>query len=405
MRLNTQHARGLLLTALMLLTAGIPLASAASGPDTLTVCADGCDHTSIQAAVDAAGEDDTIEIGPGTYNERIQITADRGSAEGLTLHGAGQNVTVLDGTDINRDAIKITVDDVTIRDLTVQNYGGNGIFYDGVTGFHVTDVSAIRNGPYGIYAIRSEAGIFEDSFASEHADSGFYLGETDACECLIRNVVAVDNLIGYSGTGAAHILIEDSVWRRNAAGIVPNVLPQEPVPQTNLIIKDNLVENNNNQSATDRWTFSGGIHVPSGLGIVLAGGIDDLVTKNVVRDHHRGGIVVAFLFTEPSLNRIIDNTVADNGVDILWDGGGVNNCFEENTHPDGSPATFNAGTVWNTVETLPDCDTPNAGAPDPILMERLVTLLVFDCEPDEFHANPTNILDDAEPCDEHATGL
>lgn len=386
----------LALTSILLLTALTPTVGADGG--TTHTVAPGED---IQSVIDGASPGDTIFIEAGVHSQALEVTTPE-----LTIMGAGENLTFLDGTGNQNNGIKITADHVTIRDLTIRNFGGNGIYYDGVTGFHVDEVSAIRNGPYGIYAIRSEAGVFEDSFATGHADSGFYLGETTACECTIRNVVAVDNLIGYSGTGASHIVIKDSTWRRNAAGIVPNVIPTaEPTPQTNLIIMDNLVEDNNNQTATDKWTFSDGVHVPSGLGIVIAGGIDDLVTKNVVRGHDRAGIAMAFLFTEPSLNRVIDNTVSDNEVDILWDGGGVNNCFEGNAHPDGSPATFDAGILWNTAGTLPDCDTPNAGPPDPFMMERLVTLLVFDCEPDEFHSNPASIVDDEPPCDEHVTGL
>lgn len=386
----------LFLTALMLLTAGLPVANASDDGTTHAV-APGDD---VQAVIDAASPGDTIFLEAGIHRQALEITTPE-----LTIAGAGENVTILDGTDIGANGIKITANDITIRGLTVQNFGGNGIFYDGVTGFLVEEVSAIDNGPYGIYAIRSEVGEFRDSFATGHADSGFYLGETEACECTIQDVLAVDNLIGYSGTGAAHIVIKDSTWRRNAAGIVPNVLPNEPVPQTNLVIKDNLVEDNNNQEATDQWTFSGGVHVPSGLGVVIAGGIDDLVTKNVIREHDRAGIAIAWLFTQPSLNRVIDNTVSNNEVDILWDGGGVNNCFEGNAGPDGTPATFDAGTVWNTAGTLPDCDTPNAGPPDPFMMERLATLLVFDCEPDEFRADPAGSLMGNEACEEHATGL
>jgi pectin methylesterase-like acyl-CoA thioesterase len=37
----------------------------------LTVCPDGCNYTSIQAAVYAAHPNDTIEVQSGTYNESV----------------------------------------------------------------------------------------------------------------------------------------------------------------------------------------------------------------------------------------------------------------------------------------------------------------------------------------------
>ena len=40
----------------------------------ITVCASGCDYTTIAAAVTAAANGDTILIGPGTYTENITLT-------------------------------------------------------------------------------------------------------------------------------------------------------------------------------------------------------------------------------------------------------------------------------------------------------------------------------------------
>jgi len=47
-------------------------AGAVSGA-TYTVCGSGCDFTSIQAAVDAASNGDTINVGAGTYNENMVV--------------------------------------------------------------------------------------------------------------------------------------------------------------------------------------------------------------------------------------------------------------------------------------------------------------------------------------------
>jgi hypothetical protein len=191
------------------------------------------------------------------------------------------------------------------------------------------------------------------------------------------------------------VTIKDSVWKHNAAGIVPNVLPQEPVPQTNLVVVDNKVVDNNYAEASDKWQFSGGVYVPDGLGVVIAGGADNLVAENTITGHERAGLAMVFLFTEPSLNRVVDNTF-DNGdasfqpgprdlfteqaVDVLWDGGGANNCFAANERPDGSAITYDAGAVWNAAG-LPDCGTPNAGAPAPNLAARELSLLLYGCEP------------------------
>lgn len=399
-----------IIASALLLTTVFPSLATAADDGVEVACttldqANECEHTTVQAAVDAADAGDTVRILPGTYEEAVTVPP---SKEDLTIDGAGMNVTVLDGEDATgANAIFIRADGVLIKDLTVQNYASNGVYYDGVTGFYVTDVSAEWNGLYGIYAIRSEVGWVRDSYAEGHPDSGFYIGEVQHCECVIENVHAAWNLIGYSGTAASHVTIRDSTWQHNAAGIVPNVLPQEYYPQQHLVVINNTIRENNNEWASKTWHFSDVVHVPAGFGVILAGGINDLVTENTIVDNNKAGVALAWLFTEPSGNRVIDNAMAngagvpdetvepieDDGVDILWDGGGANNCFEDNTRPGEAEVTWDAGPFWNTLGTLPDCSTPNAGAPSADGMAREVSLLVFHCEPGQLAEDDGHVTD------------
>ena len=79
------------LPALFLTAAALAVSASA---ETITVCTKGCDHTSIQAAIDAAAEaGDVIEIGPGVWMENLY------SNKQLTLRGAGPDLTIIDGSD------------------------------------------------------------------------------------------------------------------------------------------------------------------------------------------------------------------------------------------------------------------------------------------------------------------
>lgn len=288
-----------------------------------------------------------------------------------------------DGHHAEYDAIHVTADDVTVRDLHVEGYNGNGVYYAGVQGFHVTRVDTVDNGAYGIYAIRSTMGVFEDSYASGHYDSGFYLGEVTRCDCVIRNVTAEENLLGYSGTGAGFITIEDSTWRDNAAGIVPNVLPNEPEAQINTDIEDNLIVDNNNRTAFRQWHFAGSLHAPVGSGVIIGGGSFNTVAQNDVRNHSRAGVVVTYMFTEPSGNAVIENEFTDNELEVWWDGGGANNCFSDNT-VDKEALEYDAGVYWNQQGDLPECTNDDYATPaDPEQLAEIGTPTVFGCELDE----------------------
>lgn len=346
----------------------------------------------IQAVVDAASPGDTVLLAPGVFHQSVKV-----HVEDLTLAGSGPGVSVLDGTrgndTIDENGISVTADGVTVRNLTVQEFGGNGVVFYDQTGFYVENVAAHRNSPYGIYAFESRIGHFRDSVATGHADSGFYVGNVRSCQCVIEGVLAEGNLIGYSGTAASQVTIRDSVFRDNAAGVVPNVLPTEPNPQLYLYVHDNRIVDNNNETASEMWHFGGIAHVPAGLGVVIAGGSANLVTDNVITGHHLAGVAVTWLFTEPSLNEVVDNDLDNPATpdhprarDIVWDGGGVNNCFEANGDP-----TFDAGVVWNTLGTLPDCQTPNAAPPDPGQLARTLSLVLMGCEPDDQPGEPCHV--------------
>jgi parallel beta-helix repeat protein len=411
------RATAAILASVALLSVGIVPVSSAEDSTTFVVCQDpdatgGCEYGFVQNAVEDASEGDRIEIRPGVYHQDVTVY----EPDGITIAGAGPGETVLDGTQAEQDSHGIYIpgaDDVTVRDLTVRNFAdGNGIYFSGVTGFHVTDAEAMDNGAYGIYADQSTNGVFEDSHASGHYDAGFYLGNVDHCDCTIRDVVSEDNLIGYSGTSSSDLVIRDSVFRNNAAGVVPNVLDPGANPPSDMLVTGNLFDDNNNEEMSTNHQVAG-FYVPEGFGVINAGGMDNVWADNTFVDHERAAFAQIWLFYDPVFNVVQGNTfvtqdvdveqagaddlVHEAPVDILWSGGGVDNCFEGNERADGSPVTFDAGPVWNTAGTLPDCDTPNAGAPAPNSLARQLSLMMTRCEPSEHDLSGPGL--DEEACD------
>ncbi len=177
-------------------------------------------------------------------------------------------------------------------------------------------------------------GRFEHSYASGHPDSGFYIGQCYPCHAVIDDVVAEWNGIGYSGTNAGGDLkIVNSVWTNNQGGIVPNSLDSEAnPPQREAYIAGNLVYDNNNQEAPAKDVQAAAL----GTGILLAGGIGNVVERNAVWDHGNYGVLVSPILDE-NLWITEDNTVRDNLVRgsgradlaLAAPAGGAD-CFEDN---------------------------------------------------------------------------
>jgi hypothetical protein len=140
------------LLAAVLLVAGFALVSRTpADAASRTVCAIGCPFATIQAAVDAAADGDTIKIKKGAYVENVVLTD-----KSLTLQGAGALATVVDGGGVGR-AFTITgtfgVTRVKLADLTItggQTPDLGGGISCGSAELTVTDASIVHNATQGL---------------------------------------------------------------------------------------------------------------------------------------------------------------------------------------------------------------------------------------------------------------
>jgi hypothetical protein len=301
---------------------------------------------SIQSAVNAAQPGDWILIAPGTYHE--QGSAGAGvliTTPGIHLRGMDRNGVVVDGTlpgfgtcsnapeaqmrvPGGRNGIEVfKVDGVTIENLTVCNFlgdahgsGGNEVWWNGgdgsgaigmgtYAGRYLTasttyfDAATVVGGQYGVFVSNARGpGVIEHAYASNMIDSSFYVGACPDCNAVLRHVHAENSALGYSGTNAGgHLLIQDSEWNDNRAGIVPNSLANDdpPSPQDGAcpgragksctIIERNYVHDNNNANTPAAGLTAG---APVGTGIELTGGRNNLVRNNIVEHNGAWGILV-----------------------------------------------------------------------------------------------------------------
>ncbi len=312
------------------------------------------DKPTIQDAVNAAQPGDLILVAPGTYHEAVKVcTSD------LTIRGEDRNQTILDGQSKLTNGFTVQADNVIIENMTAHHYVGNGFYWTDQTGYRGSYLTAYDNGDYGIYAFGSKRGEFDRSYASGSPDSGFYIGQCYPCDALITDVVSEWNGLGYSGTNAGgNLIIQDSEWAHNSAGIVPNTLDSEKgPPERGTSVIGNYVHDNGNEKAPyNLWS-----HIPLGDGILVPGGDLNYIANNRVANNSEYGILVLGNIDQnfwlASGNVVRGNTVTSSGVaDLaLSSPSGANNCFADNkaattvppllevSHPCGSPITLVGG--------------------------------------------------------------
>lgn len=284
----------------------------------------------IQAAVDAAQPGDLVLISPGTYREAVDVTTDE-----ITIRGLDRNTVVLDGNFELDNGIRVVgANGVAIENLTAQNFTKNGFFWTGAVGYRGSYLTAYRNGDYGIYAFDSVNGQLEDSYGSGSPDAGFYIGQCFPCDAVIDNVIGEYNGLGYSGTNSGgNLLIVNSTFRYNRAGVVPNSGSYELCyPQRDSTIVGNLVYSNNQP---DTPAIDVAI-LAMGNGILSAGGVRNTISRNLVFDHDKTGIgLVPFLEEDPN----DDLPTKDE-----WD-------VDCSTQKAQAPATPTGGLLWDSQET------------------------------------------------------
>lgn len=288
------------------------------------------DFKTIQKAVNAAKPGSTIVIQPGVYREQVFV-----KTPNLIIRGVDRFRTILNGGDeLDNGFVVDGANNVAIKNMTVRNYLGNGIYFFNMKGYTADKIDAIKNRVYGIYAFDSYEGVIKNSFGWGSGDSAFYVGQCLGCAAVLENIISQYNYLGYSGTNATGVVIRDSVFKNNGAGIVPNTLPTEELPPNRGTFMYNNLVVNNNYSTVPPAGFSETVGIPFGTGIWFAGIMNSEAIGNTVRNHDRYGILITQSIQQDSIpmnNRVLDNFVRDSGMyDLAWDGTGQDNCFSGN---------------------------------------------------------------------------
>jgi len=294
-------------------------------------------YATIQAAVDAADPGDLVLVDRGVYREEVTVTT-----PSLTIRGVDRNETIVDGESVRGNGIAVLADGVAIENLTARNAVLNGFYWTGVTGFRGSWLTAYNNGDYGIYAFDARDGLLEHSYASGSPDSGFYIGECYPCRVVIQDVIAEHNAIGYSGTNSGgELYVVSSIWRNNRAGLVPASLDLElNPPQRETVIAANLIVGNSNPSAPAAPLPA----IAYGNGVLIAGGVGNVVERNVIADHEQHGVLVTPMYDRnwwaARDNVIRENRIVRSGRADLALGGPASfgNCFAGNQYAVAAPA-------------------------------------------------------------------
>jgi nitrous oxidase accessory protein NosD len=298
-----------------------------------TVCASGCQFTSIQTAINAASEGATITIGSGTYAENVVVN------KPLTLQGSGKN-TVIEPAVSNpacsggslcggsaSNIVLVQANNVTITNMRLE--GDNPGLTSGVV-VAGKDIDA-RNG----IITNHEAGTFDNLTVSKVSVADIYL----------RGI--------YASSGGSFTFKDDSVQNVQAeeASIAmfafegTGVMEHNKVTEANDAISANW--SHGTQFIDNIVTKSGsGIHTDNNGG---SGGVADLIKGNKISECKENGYGI-FVFVPYVSATVEGNKVKGCAVGLAAFGSAVS----------GQGPTFTANKIDDTGATVSAGETVGA---------------------------------------------
>jgi parallel beta-helix repeat protein len=293
---------------------------------TLEVSAGG----SIQAAVDSAAPGDTIRLEAGIYSgsgglalvhvrtSGLRIEAPRAAL--LDAHGYRYGILVGDDTALDTKACPpVTVHGYAQSGVTVRGAALTGLELSGVDNFSLRGGALLENGAHGAATHCSAHGLLSGNFAAGQRDAALLI--SDSTHIVVEDNAVTESAIGVQVENSSSAVVRHNQLFGNTSGIVVVISPGLPHAATDHVrIEENAVVQNNlpNPNAAGGAARAGAI--PSGSGILNAGGDHVSIQRNLILSNDSFGIASIaspFALVDPRVEPFVDDQRVQRNVILL----------------------------------------------------------------------------------------
>jgi parallel beta-helix repeat protein len=251
------------------------------------------DAEMLLTVANSLDDDTTVVLGKGTFAMTNGVTIRNNS---IHLVGQGIDMTTLDfgATTTQVNGVDVIGDDFLVQDLTVLDSPKDGIRVEASNGVVFRRIrstwstpSEMTNGSYGIYPVKSQNVLVEDSRAENASDAGLYVGQ---CQHVIvrRNTVS-GNVAGLEIENTEYADVYENTATDNTGGIVVFDLPGNPVIGRDIRIRDNIIHDNNHVNFSPGGTVQ---DIPVGTGTFALASRRVEITGNDYADNQTGDIAI-----------------------------------------------------------------------------------------------------------------
>jgi parallel beta-helix repeat protein len=254
----------------------------------------GGDSAMLQTAINSIDTPATVVLGVGRFAMTNQLTI---RTPRTHLVGQGIDRTTLDfgPTTTQVNGVDAISDDFLIQDLTVLDAPKDGIRVEASTGvvyrrIRVTSStpSDASNGAYGIYPVKSQNVLVEDSIAENASDAGLYVGQCQ--HVIVRNNKVSGNVAGLEIENTQYADVYGNLAEDNTGGIVVFDLPGNPIVGRDVRLRDNTIRNNNHINFATVGTTVASIPIGTGTFAMASRRVE--ITGNTYENNDTGDIAL-----------------------------------------------------------------------------------------------------------------
>lgn len=295
-------------------------------------------YSSIQQAVNAAAENDTLFVYNGVYQEHIEID------KSINLLGENRQNTIIDG-EHNGNVIQITSDKVNISEFTIKKSGSTtmnaGIKLQSNQST-ITNNNIINNGNDAIFMKQSSFNIISNNYFSSNQHNTISLQDNSNNNTITNNTI-------HNTTHRSISLINHCLNNTIQHNLINSTQMLYAVhcslySSTNIIHNNTLLRNNKAiylEKSSNNCTISSNHILNNSKGICLKNIKHTQITNNYIINNSQHGIQLGDMITEQNAtnNTIQKNIIKSNqNIGLLIDYNSqtnkiYNNSFIKNQYP------------------------------------------------------------------------
>jgi parallel beta-helix repeat protein len=247
-----------------------------------------------------------IDIPAGHYALKRGLSL---RTNGVTLRGAGMDKTVLSfkGQIVGPEGLLVNADDFTIENLAIEDTMGDALKIN--QGKNIT-VHGVRiawtggpkstNGAYGLYPVKTQNVLVEDSVVIGASDAGIYVGQSN--NIVVRRNRAEQNVAGIEIENSVNADVYDNIATKNTGGILVFNMPNlSQAGHATRVFRNKVFDNNTANFAKKGAAVAS---VPAGSGVVVNSNDKVEIFDNDIADNQTANVIISSYFSTNYYNKL-----------------------------------------------------------------------------------------------------